>query len=124
MKASPSTEWCGYAPGYFPDNVVRYSAPNPSTFTITFNKAYDPEWVLYSELSQIFPMPLAWDRTSLSQPAPKTDNGEPAGHEQVGRGVDLRVPGQAVEGSRQLGHVAAVERRRRSDEAPELQHRR
>ena len=75
LKASPSTEWCGYAPGYFPDNVVSYSAPNPSTFVITFNKAYDPEWVLYSELSQIFPMPLAWDRTSLSQPAPTTDNG-------------------------------------------------
>jgi len=75
MKASPSTEWCGYAPGYFPDNVTSYSAPNPSTFVITFNKSYDPEWILYSELSQIFPMPLAWDRTSLSQPAPTTDNG-------------------------------------------------
>jgi peptide/nickel transport system substrate-binding protein len=75
LKASPSTEWCGYAPGYFPDNVVSYSAPNPSTFTITFNKVYDPEWVLYSELSQITPMPLAWDRTSLSQKAPTTDTG-------------------------------------------------
>jgi peptide/nickel transport system substrate-binding protein len=75
MKASPSTEWCGYAPGYFPDNVVSYSAPNPSTFTITFNKKYDPEWIIYSELSQLTPMPLAWDRTSLSQPAPKTDTG-------------------------------------------------
>jgi peptide/nickel transport system substrate-binding protein len=75
LKASPSTEWCGFAPGYFPDNVSSYSAPDPSTFTITFNKVYDPEWILYSELSQITPMPLAWDRTSLSQPAPKTDNG-------------------------------------------------
>jgi len=75
LKASPSTEWCGYAKGYFPDNVVSYSAPNPSTFVITFNKSYDPEWVLLSELSQIYPMPLAWDRTSLSQPAPKVDNG-------------------------------------------------
>jgi len=75
LKASPSTEWCGYAKGYFPDNVVSYSAPDPSTFTITFDKAYDPEWVLYSELSQITPMPLAWDRTALSQPAPKADSG-------------------------------------------------
>jgi len=75
LKASPSTEWCGYAKGYFPDNVVSYSAPNPSTFVITFNKSYDPEWVLYSELSQIYPMPLAWDRTSLSQPAPTSDKG-------------------------------------------------
>jgi len=75
IKADAATEWCGYAPGYFPDNVTSYSAPNPSTFVINFNKAYDPEWVLYSELSQIFPMPLAWDRTSLSQPAPTSDNG-------------------------------------------------
>jgi peptide/nickel transport system substrate-binding protein len=75
MKASPSTEWCGFAPGYFPDNVVSYSAPDPSTFVITFNKAYDPEWVLYSELSQLYPMPLAWDRTSMSQKAPTSDNG-------------------------------------------------
>ncbi len=75
MKASPSTEWCGYAPGYFPDNVTSYSAPDPSTFTITFNKSYDPTWVLYSELSQLFPMPLAWDRTSLKAPAPTTDTG-------------------------------------------------
>jgi len=75
IKASPATEWCGYAPKYFPDNVVSYSSPDPSTFTITFNKAYDPAWVINSELSQIFPLPLAWDRTSLSQPAPTSDNG-------------------------------------------------
>ncbi len=67
--------WCGYAPGYFPDNVTSYSAPNASTFVITFKEKYDPAWVINSELSQIFPLPLAWDRTSLSQPAPTTDNG-------------------------------------------------
>jgi peptide/nickel transport system substrate-binding protein len=75
VKASPATNWCGFAPGYFPDNIVSYSAPNASTFVLHFNKAYDPEWVLYNELSQITPMPLAWDRTSLSQPAPTSDNG-------------------------------------------------
>jgi peptide/nickel transport system substrate-binding protein len=75
MKASPATEWCGYAPGYFPDLVTSYSAPNASTFVMHFNKTYDPEWVTYNVLSQLTPMPLAWDRTSLSQPAPKSDNG-------------------------------------------------
>ena len=75
LEASPSTEWCGYVPGYFPDNVTSYSAPNPMTFVIRFNKRYDPEWVLYNELSQLTPLPLAWDRTSLSQPAPFSDNG-------------------------------------------------
>jgi peptide/nickel transport system substrate-binding protein len=75
VKASPATEWCGFAPGYFPDLVTSYSAPNPTTFVMNFNKAYDPEWVELNVLSQLTPMPLAWDRTSLSQPAPTSDNG-------------------------------------------------
>jgi peptide/nickel transport system substrate-binding protein len=75
LKASPATEWCGYAPGYFPDLVTSYSAPDPTTFVMRFNKAYNPEYVLYNVLSQLTPLPLAWDRTSLSQPAPTSDNG-------------------------------------------------
>jgi peptide/nickel transport system substrate-binding protein len=75
VKASPATEWCGYAAGYFPDLVKSYSAPNPTTFVMNLNKAYNPEWFLYNVLSQITPMPLAWDRTSLSQPAPTSDTG-------------------------------------------------
>jgi peptide/nickel transport system substrate-binding protein len=75
VKASPSTEWCGYAPGYFPDLITSYTATSPNTVVLKFNKSYDPEWVLYNVLSQITPMPLAWDRTSLSQPAPTSDNG-------------------------------------------------
>jgi peptide/nickel transport system substrate-binding protein len=75
LKVNPATDWCGYVPGYFPDNVTSYSAPNPSTFVISFKQAYNPDWVILNELSQITPMPLAWDRTSLSQPAPTSDNG-------------------------------------------------
>jgi peptide/nickel transport system substrate-binding protein len=75
MKADPATEWCGYVPGYFPDNVTSYSAPNPSTFVLHFNKSYNPTWVTYNELSQLTPLPLAWDRTSLAQPAPTSDSG-------------------------------------------------
>jgi peptide/nickel transport system substrate-binding protein len=66
MKASPSTEWCGFAPGYFPDLIKTYSAPNPTTLVLNFDKPYDPEWVQYNVLSQLTPIPLAWDRTSLS----------------------------------------------------------
>jgi peptide/nickel transport system substrate-binding protein len=75
LKASPSTEWCGYAPGYFPDLIKSYSAPDPQTFVMHLDKGYNPEWVTYSVLSQLIPMPLAWDRTSLSGPAPKSDTG-------------------------------------------------
>jgi peptide/nickel transport system substrate-binding protein len=66
MKADPATEWCAYAPGYMPDLIKSYTAPNPSTIVLTFDKAYDPEWVLYNVLSEITPIPLAWDRTSLA----------------------------------------------------------
>jgi peptide/nickel transport system substrate-binding protein len=76
LEADPSTEWCGYLPGLFPGNVTGYSAPNPTTFVLHLNQAYDPEWFLYNELSQLTPLPLAWDRTSLSQPAPTSDDGD------------------------------------------------
>jgi peptide/nickel transport system substrate-binding protein len=74
-KASPTTNYCGYVPGYFPDNVTSVTSPNPSTVVLNLNKSYNPTWFLYNELSQIYPVPLAWDRTSLSQPAPTSDNG-------------------------------------------------
>ncbi len=74
-KSDPATDYCGYVPGYFPDNVTSVAAPNAQTVVFHLNKAYNPEWFLYNELSQIFPLPLAWDRTSLSQAAPKSDNG-------------------------------------------------
>jgi len=75
LKASPSTEWCGYVPGYFPNDVTSYSAPDRQTFVLHLNKPYDPEWFLYNELSQLTPLPLAWDRTSPRQPAQTSDNG-------------------------------------------------
>ena len=37
-----------------------------NTVTFTFNKAYNAHWILYNELSQITPMPIAWDITSAS----------------------------------------------------------
>jgi peptide/nickel transport system substrate-binding protein len=75
LEANPATEWCGSVPGLFPFDVKSYTAPNPTTFVLTMKKAYNPTWMLYNELSQIYPLPLAWDRTSLSQPAPTKDNG-------------------------------------------------
>lgn len=72
MEADAASGWCGFAPGYIPQNVKSYRAVNTSTFQITFTKRYNPTWVLYQELAQLYPLPLAWDRTSLSQPVPKS----------------------------------------------------
>ncbi|MGA8679183.1 MAG: ABC transporter substrate-binding protein [Acidimicrobiales bacterium] len=68
MMMAESANWPGSAAGEFPYNVVGYSAPQGAggdIVTITFDRAYSATWVLYNELSQITPMPEAWDITSL-----------------------------------------------------------
>jgi peptide/nickel transport system substrate-binding protein len=52
--------FCGYVSTLFPDNVTNVTH-TANTVTFTFNKAYNQKWILYNELSQITPMPLAWD---------------------------------------------------------------
>jgi peptide/nickel transport system substrate-binding protein len=76
LEADPAKEWCGYIPGktFFPGNIVSYKAVNPTTFQLTFNKAYNQTWIIYNELSQLYPMPLAWDKTSLTQSTPSASS--------------------------------------------------
>ncbi|WP_245525997.1 ABC transporter substrate-binding protein [Acidimicrobium ferrooxidans] len=69
LKANKAN-WAAYVPGAFPDNVASYSAPNASTVVFHLTGKVNPTWFTYNELSQITPLPIAWDRTSLSQPAP------------------------------------------------------
>jgi peptide/nickel transport system substrate-binding protein len=57
------TGFCGYVKGLFPDNVTNVTASG-DTVTFTFNKVYNQHWILYNELSQITPMPVAWDVTA------------------------------------------------------------
>jgi peptide/nickel transport system substrate-binding protein len=67
---APKGDWCDYTPGYFPDNVASMSYPNSSTVVFHLKGAVNPTWFLYNELSQVTPMPIAWDRTSASGPTP------------------------------------------------------
>ena len=69
LKANKAN-WASYVPGGFPDNVVSWKALSPSTVQLRLNGSYNPFWFTYNELSQITPLPMAWDRTSLSAPAP------------------------------------------------------
>jgi peptide/nickel transport system substrate-binding protein len=105
-KANPA-EWCGYVPGYFPDNVISYSAPNPSTLVLHFSKAYSPTWVTYDELSQLTPIPLAWDRTLCPSRADVRQWTSPGHHEGRCDG-GIQVPRRTGKGSGHLGIVAAV----------------
>jgi peptide/nickel transport system substrate-binding protein len=72
LQAVGSTEWGAFVPGGFPTNVTSVKAVSPTELTMTMNKAYSPTWFTYNELSQVNPMPKAWDRTA-SGPSDCTD---------------------------------------------------
>ncbi|MFJ6081335.1 peptide ABC transporter substrate-binding protein [Streptomyces sp. NPDC092369] len=62
IKANKS-EWAGYNPGKAPDNWTSFKTVDARHFTITFDKAYNPQWMLANELSAINPLPQhVWDK--------------------------------------------------------------
>jgi peptide/nickel transport system substrate-binding protein len=72
LKANKA-DWANYVPGGFPDNVVSWQALGPSTIQLRLDASYNPFWFTYNELSQITPLPIAWDRTSPGGAAPAPD---------------------------------------------------
>jgi peptide/nickel transport system substrate-binding protein len=49
----------------FPNTeVTSMTVASPTTLVLTLNKAYNQQWFVYNDLSQITPMPEAWDRTA------------------------------------------------------------
>jgi peptide/nickel transport system substrate-binding protein len=69
MQAVGAADWGAYVPGGFPTNVSNVKAVNATEVTMTMNKAFNPQWFTYNELSQITPMPEAWDITSAGATA-------------------------------------------------------
>jgi peptide/nickel transport system substrate-binding protein len=66
MMRAEKAQYAGYAPGLLPDNLVSYAATGPEQVTLHLNQAYSSYWFTYNQLSEITPMPAAWDVTSLS----------------------------------------------------------
>jgi peptide/nickel transport system substrate-binding protein len=64
MQAVAPEDWGAYVPGGFPGNVSDVTAVSPTELTMKMNKAYNTTWFTSNELSQITPMPKAWDRTA------------------------------------------------------------
>jgi peptide/nickel transport system substrate-binding protein len=64
LEAVGASDWGAFVPGGFPTNVSNVKAVNNTTVTMTMNKEYNPTWFTYNELSQITPMPQAWDVTA------------------------------------------------------------
>jgi peptide/nickel transport system substrate-binding protein len=65
MAEAEKANWYAYVPGLLPDNVVSYKATGPDQVTMQLNQAYSSLWYTYNQLSEINPMPEAWDVTSL-----------------------------------------------------------
>ena len=64
MEAEPDNYY-GFVPGDIPQDITSMAATGPEQVTLHLNGAYSSLWYTYNELSQITPMPAAWDVTAL-----------------------------------------------------------
>jgi peptide/nickel transport system substrate-binding protein len=66
MLHAESANWGGYVAGgdAIPDILSSVTADSATQLTFQLSQPYDEQWFTDDELSQITPMPLAWDRTS------------------------------------------------------------
>ena len=75
MMKVEKLNWAGYAAGTIPDDISSITTSgNTVTFKLTGKN--NPYWYTYNELSQITPMPMAWDVSA---------NGQKAGSEACGK---------------------------------------
>jgi peptide/nickel transport system substrate-binding protein len=73
LLVANKTNWWGYTPGEFPDNVSNFTVISPSRFSLTFKGTYSLAW-LYNELGQLIPIPQqAWDKESANGPVGNYD---------------------------------------------------
>ncbi len=67
-------DWCCYSPGDWIDRLVSARAPSADTVVLTFDRAYNRNWLIGNGLSQITPIPQSvWDRTSAPAPVGNYD---------------------------------------------------
>jgi peptide/nickel transport system substrate-binding protein len=70
LAAQGKSVWPGYIPGYFPDDVTNIHTVGTTRVVMTIKGPYSETWFTDNELSQISPMPSAWDVTG---PGKRTD---------------------------------------------------
>jgi peptide/nickel transport system substrate-binding protein len=63
LKAVGASDWGAYT-GFPAAFVKSYKVVSPTEIQMTTNKPYSQSWFLYNDLSQITPMPPAWDKTA------------------------------------------------------------
>ncbi|MDR3649216.1 MAG: ABC transporter substrate-binding protein [Acidimicrobiales bacterium] len=69
MLHSNKTGWAGYTPNSIPDDIKGITVDSTTQLTFTLNAPVNPEWFTYNQLSQITPLPVAWDVTSTGAAA-------------------------------------------------------
>ena len=62
MELAEPTNYGAYTG--FPANVSNIKVVSPTSLQMTLSHPYSLTWFLYNDLSQVTPMPTAWDRTS------------------------------------------------------------
>jgi len=65
MMDADLSNWGGALPGGIPTNISSISTASANQVTLHLTKAYSSLWYTYNELSQITPMPMAWDVTTM-----------------------------------------------------------
>lgn len=82
VKANKA-EWANYNKGQAPDNWTSFTTIDPTHFKLTFDRAYNADWMLANQLNLITPLPQhAWDKTSATAAVSDADR-TPAGAKQV-----------------------------------------
>jgi peptide/nickel transport system substrate-binding protein len=66
LLAAEKQNWAYYVPGGLPDNLTGYKIVSPTQIVLSLKSAYSPDWFTDNELSQITPLPAAWDKTSAT----------------------------------------------------------
>jgi peptide/nickel transport system substrate-binding protein len=71
MLHAEKANWAAYQPDGddVPDDVAGVVVDSPDRITFTLTRPYNPTWFTDNQLSQITPLPLAWDRTSMGAAA-------------------------------------------------------
>lgn len=64
MMHSNKADWAAYSAGTMPDDVTSVTAPSSTQVVMQLNGPVNTNWFTYNELSQITPMPKAWDVTA------------------------------------------------------------
>jgi peptide/nickel transport system substrate-binding protein len=94
-----ASDWGGYVPGEFPSNISDPHAIGTNEVTMTVKGPFSQTWFTDNELSQITPMPAAWDRTAAG---PSDCNKVPAACTAVYNYLNSQATNKATWGSSRL----------------------